>query len=49
MEVIVEGLPVGLGSYTQWDLKLDGKFAQAIMSVQAVKAVEIGDGFEVSW
>ncbi len=46
VEVIVEGLPVGLGSYTQWDLKLDGKLAQAIMSVQAVKAVEIGDGFE---
>jgi chorismate synthase len=46
VEVLVEGLPVGLGSYTQWDAKLDGKLAQAIMSVQAVKAVEIGDGFE---
>lgn len=44
VEVILEGLPVGLGSYTQWDLKLDGKLAQAIMSVQAVKAIEIGDG-----
>ncbi len=44
VEIIVEGLPVGLGSYTQWDLKLDGKLAQALMSVQAVKAVEIGDG-----
>ncbi len=46
VEVIVEGLPVGLGSYAQWDLKLDSKLAQAIMSVQAIKAVEIGDGFE---
>ena len=44
VEVIVEGLPVGLGSYTQWDLKLDGKLAQALMSVQAVKAVEMGEG-----
>jgi len=44
VEVIVEGLPIGLGSYTQWDLKLDGKLAQALMSVQAIKAVEIGDG-----
>jgi chorismate synthase len=44
VEIIVEGLPVGLGSYTQWDLKLDGKLAQALMSVQAVKAVEMGDG-----
>lgn len=44
IEVIVEGLPVGLGSYTQWDLKLDGKLAQALMSVQAVKAVEMGEG-----
>jgi chorismate synthase len=44
VEIIVEGLPVGLGSYTQWDLKLDGKLAQALMSVQAVKAVEVGDG-----
>ena len=44
VEIIVEGLPIGLGSYTQWDLKLDGKLAQALMSVQAVKAVEAGDG-----
>jgi chorismate synthase len=46
VEVIVEGLPVGLGNYIQWDLKLDGKLAQALMSVQAVKAVEMGDGFQ---
>ncbi len=44
VEVIAEGLPVGLGSYTQWDEKLDGMLAQAIMSIQAIKAVEIGDG-----
>lgn len=44
VEVIAEGLPVGLGSYTQWDEKLDGQLAQALMSIQAMKAVEIGDG-----
>ncbi len=47
-EVVVRGLPVGLGSHTQWDTRLDGKLAQAIMSIQAVKAVEIGAGTEVS-
>jgi chorismate synthase len=46
LEVIVEGLPTGLGSYTQWDAKLDGKLAQALMSVQAVKAIEVGDGIK---
>ncbi len=46
VEVIAEGLPVGLGSYTQWDEKLDGQLAQAIMSIQAIKAVEVGDGVE---
>lgn len=45
IEVIAEGLPVGLGDYSQWDRKLDGKLAQALMSIQAMKAVEIGDGF----
>ncbi|HEY9715349.1 MAG TPA: chorismate synthase [Chroococcales cyanobacterium] len=44
IEVLVDGLPVGLGSYTQWDRKLDGLLAQAILSTQAMKAVEIGDG-----
>jgi chorismate synthase len=44
VEVVCDGLPVGLGSYTQWDEKLDGQLAQAVMSVQAIKAVEIGDG-----
>lgn len=48
IEVIAEGLPVGLGSYTQWDEKLDGKLAQAVMSIQAIKAVEIGDGVKNS-
>ena len=38
-------LPVGLGSHTQWDRKLDGRLAQAAMSVQAIKAVEVGDGW----
>ncbi len=44
-EVAVDGLPPGLGSYIQWDRKLDGRLAQAVMSIQAVKGVEIGDGF----
>lgn len=46
VEVLADGLPVGLGSYTQWDRRLDGMLAQAIMSVQAIKAVEIGEGFQ---
>ena len=46
VEVIAEGLPVGLGSYTQWDRKLDGRLAQALLSVQAIKAVEFGDGIK---
>lgn len=44
-EVIVTGVPVGLGSYVQWDHRLDGELAQAILSIQAQKAVEVGDGF----
>ena len=47
-EVIAKGLPAGLGSYVQWDRKLDGRLAQAIMCIHAVKAVEIGIGVEVS-
>lgn len=47
-EVIVEGVPVGLGSYIQWDLKLDGRLARALMSIQAIKGVEVGLGFEVA-
>jgi chorismate synthase len=45
-EVAAVGLPPGLGSHVQWDRKLDGRLAQAIMSIQAVKGVEIGSGFE---
>jgi chorismate synthase len=44
LECAVSGLPPGLGSHTQWDRKLDGRIAQALMSIPAVKAVEIGDG-----
>jgi chorismate synthase len=43
-EVVVTGVPIGLGSYVQWDRKLDSLLAQAIVSIQAQKAVEIGDG-----
>jgi chorismate synthase len=43
-EIVAHGVPVGLGSHAQWDEKLDGRLAQAVMSVQAVKAVEIGSG-----
>lgn len=46
VEILADGLPVGLGSYTQWDLRLDGQLAMALMSVQAVKAVEAGDGVD---
>ncbi|MBI2834980.1 MAG: chorismate synthase, partial [Acidobacteria bacterium] len=43
-EVIAHNVPVGLGSYTQWDRKLDGRLAQAVMSIPAIKAVGIGRG-----
>jgi chorismate synthase len=45
-EVIARAVPVGLGSYVQWDRKLDGRIAQALMSIPAIKAVSIGDGVE---
>jgi len=45
-EIIVTGLPAGLGSYVHWDRKIDGQLAQAIVSTQAMKGVEIGMGFE---
>lgn len=45
VEVAAVGVPVGLGSHVQWDRKLDGRVAQAALSVQAIKAVEIGDGW----
>lgn len=47
-EVVVRGLPAGLGSYVQWDRKLDGRLAQAIMSIPAIKAVGIGKGVGVA-
>ena len=47
-EIFAVGVPVGLGSHTQWDKRLDGKIAQAIMSIQAIKGVEIGIGFEAA-
>jgi chorismate synthase len=48
VEVVAHGVPVGLGSHVHWDRKLDALLAQALMSIQAVKGVEIGDGFEVA-
>jgi chorismate synthase len=45
VEVIISNVPIGLGSHTFYDRKIDGKFAQNFMSLQAVKGVEIGDGF----
>ena len=48
LEVRVEGLPFGLGTHTQWDRKLDGRLAQAVMAIQAIKGVEIGLGFEAA-
>ena len=48
IEVRVDGLPFGLGTHAQWDRKLDGRLAQAVMAVQAIKGVEIGMGFEAA-
>jgi chorismate synthase len=48
VEVIATGLPVGLGSHVQWDRKLDGRLAHALLSLQAVKGVEIGWGFKAA-
>ena len=45
VEVLAYGLPPGLGSHVQWDRRLDAKLAQALMSIQAIKGVEVGDGF----
>ena len=47
-EVFVDGVPIGLGSHVQWDRKLDGQLAQAVTSIQAIKGVEVGLGFEMS-
>jgi chorismate synthase len=48
VEVVAVGLPVGLGSHVQWDRKLDGRLAHALLSLQAVKGVEVGIGFEAA-
>jgi chorismate synthase len=45
VEVIAEGVPIGLGSHVHWDRKIDAKIAQALMSINAVKAVSIGEGW----
>jgi chorismate synthase len=45
-EVIARNVPIGLGSYVQWDRKLDGRLAQALMSIPAIKAVSVGDGVD---
>ena len=47
VEVIAENLPIGLGSHVHWDRKIDGRIAQALMSINAVKAVSIGPGWEI--
>lgn len=47
-EVIATGVPTGLGAHVQWDRKLDGRLAQALMSIQAIKGVEIGDGWQAA-
>ena len=47
-EVIATNVPVGLGSHTGWDRKIDGRLAQAVMSIHAIKAVEIGDGVRIA-
>ncbi|OBB68373.1 chorismate synthase, partial [Mycolicibacterium fortuitum] len=48
VEVVVEGLPIGLGSFTSGDNRLDSQLAAAVMGIQAIKGVEIGDGFETA-
>jgi chorismate synthase len=48
VEVLAYGLPSGLGSYTQWDRKLDARLAGSLMSIQAIKGVEVGDGFRTA-
>jgi len=48
VEVVVEGLPPGLGAHTHWDRRLDSRLAGALMGIQAIKGVEVGDGFELA-
>lgn len=47
-EIIITGVPVGLGSHVHWDRKMDGRLAAALMSIQGIKGVEIGAGFQVA-
>lgn len=49
IQVVVENVPVGLGSYTSWDNKLDAKLAQAVMGINAIKGVSFGDGFDLGY
>jgi chorismate synthase len=46
LEIVALNLPIGLGSFVQWDRRLEAKLATAVMSVQAIKGVEVGDAFE---
>jgi chorismate synthase len=48
VEVVVDGLPPGLGSYVHWDRRLDARLAGALMGIQAIKGVEVGDGFDLA-
>jgi chorismate synthase len=48
VEVVIHGLPPGLGSHVHWDRRLDGRLAGALMSIQAIKGVAVGDGFETA-
>ena len=48
VEVVVEGLPPGLGSHVHWDRRIDAKLAGALMGIQAIKGVEVGDGFQTA-
>lgn len=48
VEVVVHGLPTGLGSHVHWDRRLDARLAGALMGIQAIKGVEVGDGFELA-
>ncbi|MFB7650087.1 chorismate synthase [Streptomyces sp. NPDC056084] len=48
VEVLAHGVPVGLGSHVHWDRRLDGRLAAALMGIQAIKGVEVGDGFELA-
>jgi chorismate synthase len=47
-EIVVSGIPAGLGSYSQWDTRLDGRLSRSLMSIQAIKGVEIGIGFNAA-